>query len=248
VTAVHPHMLDNGWEYRSDPAFDNPRFPPLDPLFGARCHHQLYTRAQPDYTGRVTVPLLWDRQRQTIVSNESAQIIRMFNGAFDALTGNRDDYYPQPLRARIDRINAFVYAYVNNGVYRCGFATTQQAYARAYRRLFRALDWLEDHLTRNRYLADARITEADWRLFTTLVRFDAVYYGHFKANRQRIDDYPALGGYLRELYQYPGVAGTVDMNHIKAHYYYSHRQINPEGIVPLGPRLDFSAPHGRGHL
>ncbi|WP_207063899.1 glutathione S-transferase family protein [Motiliproteus sp. SC1-56] len=248
VSTVHPYMMENGWEYRSDPEYDNPRFPPLEPLYGCRYHHQLYTRAQPDYSGRVTVPVLWDTQRQTIVSNESAELVRMFNSAFDALTGNRDDYYPQPLRPLIDRINRFVYEHVNNGVYRCGFATSQQAYRKAYRRLFRALDWLETHLSRNRYLAGRQITEADWRLFTTLVRFDPVYVGHFKANRCRIADYPALSGYLRELYQYPGIAGTVDIKQIKAHYYYSHRTINPPGIIPLGPQLDLEAPPKRDHL
>ncbi|MCC5795647.1 MAG: glutathione S-transferase family protein [Chromatiales bacterium] len=235
VTVTHPHMLEQGWEY-----------PEPEPVNGARCHHELYTLARPGYTGRVTVPLLWDKHRRTIVSNESADIIRMFNSAFDALTGNREDFYPETLRDRIDAINERVYADVNNGVYRCGFATTQQAYEEAFGQLFGALDWLDGLLAGQRYLAGSRLTEADWRLFTTLVRFDAVYHGHFKCNARRIEDYAHLSGYLRELYQWPGVAETVDFHHIKQHYYYSHATINPTRIVPVGPVLDYRRAHGRG--
>lgn len=237
VTVTHPHMLDQGWTY-----------PEPEPVNGARCHHQLYTLARPDHTGRVTVPLLWDKARRTIVSNESADIVRMFNSAFDPLTDNRDDYYPLPLREIIDAVNGRVYRDVNNGVYRCGFATTQAAYEEAYAELFAALDWLEQVLGGQRWLAGRQLTEADWRLFTTLVRFDAVYYSHFKCNARRIEDYPNLANYLRELYQHPGIAATVDLNHIKQHYFYSHRQINPTGIVPLGPELDYARAHDRGRL
>lgn len=213
-----------------------------------RRYYEIYTLARPDYTGRVTVPVLWDKALRTIVSNESADIIRMFNAAFDGLTGNRDDYYPVPLRELIDPVNERVYRDVNNGVYRCGFATTQQAYEEAYAELFAALDWLEQVLAGQRWLAGRRLTEADWRLFTTLVRFDAVYYSHFKCNARRIEDYPNLANYLRDLYQHPGVADTVDFHHIKQHYFHSHRQINPTGIVPLGPELDYTRPHDRGRL
>jgi len=235
VTVVHPHMLENGWEYAPDP----------EPLYGFRYHHQLYTKADAHYSGRVTVPVLWDRDQETIVCNESAEIIRMFNREFNQLTGNNDDYYPASLRAEINVINAFVYENINNGVYRCGFATAQGAYEEAYDALFAALDRLEARLSRRRYLAGNRITEADWRLFTTLVRFDSVYNGHFKCNRNRIIDMPNLWGYLRELYQYPGIAETVNMQQIKQHYYYSHESINPSRIVPKGPEIEFSTPHDR---
>jgi putative glutathione S-transferase len=228
LSVVHPHMLDKGWEYR-----------PAEPLFGYTCHHQLYTRAKPDYSGRVTVPVLWDKQRDTIVSNESADIIRMFNSAFDALTENDDDYYPKPLRGDIDAINAEVYEQVNNGVYRCGFATTQEAYERAFESLFSALDRLESRLQRQTWLVSDTLTEADWRLFTTLVRFDSVYHGHFKCNRRRIADYPALSAFTRRLYDMPGVADTVDFEQIKQHYYYSHESINPTRVVPRGPAKPF---------
>lgn len=238
VSVVEPLMLENGWELGAAVRTTSP-VPALDYLY------QLYLHADPVYSGRVTVPVLWDKERQTIVSNESAEIIRMFNSAFDALTGNRDDYYPADLRASIDEINQRVYAEVNNGVYRCGFATTQQAYEQAFTALFAALDWLEQLLSQQRYLAGARITEADWRLFTTLVRFDAVYVGHFKTNLRRIEDYPNLSNYLRELYQVPGVADTVDFEQIKAHYYGSHASINPTGIIPGGPELDYRRPHDR---
>jgi putative glutathione S-transferase len=210
--------------------------------------HQVYTAAQADYSGRVSVPVLWDKQRRTIVNNESSEIIRMLNGEFRAHVPAGHDYYPEPLRAQIDEINAAVYANVNNGVYRCGFAGTQEAYEAAFGRLFATLDTVEERLSRTRYLVGAALTEADWRLFTTLVRFDAVYYVHFKCNLRRIVDYPNLDGYLRELYQVPGVAETVSLDHIKRHYYMSHRHLNPGGIVPAGPKLDFEAPHGRDRL
>jgi len=238
VTAVHPHMLENGWEYRPEP----------EPLYGFRYHHGLYTKADARYSGRVVVPVLWDKQEEMIVCNESAEIIRMFNSAFDSLTGNTDDYYPEPLRGEIDAINAFVYDNINNGVYKCGFATAQDAYEEAFDALFTALDELETRLSSQRYLVGNRITEADWRLFTTLVRFDAVYFSHFKCNRNRICDMPNLWGYLRDLYQQPGIAETVNMEHIKQHYYYSHESINPTRIVPKGPRIDFDAPHDRNRF
>ncbi|MFC3119001.1 glutathione S-transferase family protein [Jhaorihella thermophila] len=241
VSVVHPDMLSDGWSLSDD--FDGATG---DPLYGHRFLHQLYTHADPDYTGRVTVPVLWDTQRETIVSNESAEIIRMFNSAFDHITGNSDDYWPEPLRDAIEEVNERIYDTVNNGVYKCGFSTTQAAYDAAVGPLFDTLDWLEGHLSRNRYLMGDRITEADWRLFTTLIRFDPVYHTHFKCNRARIVDYPNLWAYTRELYQWPGVAGTVRMDHITRHYYYSHDSINPHRIVPIGPRLDYWQPHGRG--
>ncbi|MEO8882017.1 MAG: glutathione S-transferase family protein [Devosia sp.] len=200
---------------------------------------QIYALADPAYTGRVTVPVLWDKQRQTIVNNESSEIIRMLNSAFDGLTGNEDDYYPEPLREKIDAINARIYDTVNNGVYKAGFATTQEAYEDAFAALFASLDWLEGILGETAYLAGDQITEADWRLFTTLVRFDAVYVGHFKCNRQRIADYPNLSHYLKALYEVPGVKETVHIDHIKTHYYWSHVSINPTRIIPAGPELAF---------
>ena len=235
VTVVEPLMLANGWELKDD-------------QYGLEYLYQLYLKADSGYEGRVTVPVLWDKQEQTIVSNESAEIIRMFNTAFNGLTGNEKDYYPAALRGEIDAINERVYDSINNGVYRSGFATTQEAYEEAYHKLFDALDWVEQVLTRQRYLAGDALTEADWRLFTTLIRFDAVYHGHFKTNRQRIADYPAMSNYLRELYQQPGVAETVNFTHIKQHYYGSHRTINPTQVVPLGPRQDFTLPHDRSRL
>ena len=243
VSTVHPHMLENGWEFGACEAGD---FVTGDPLFGNDYLYQVYLRARADYTGRVTVPVLWDKERNTIVSNESADIIRMLNGAFAAVASSDIDYYPADLRDEIDTVNKRVYEQVNNGVYRCGFATTQEAYEKAFDELFAALDWLDTRLAQGRYLLGDRLTEADWRLFTTLVRFDPVYVGHFKANLRRIHDYPNLSGYLRELYQVPGVAATVHLGHIKQHYYYSHRMINPTGVVPVGPALDLAAPHGRG--
>lgn len=240
ISVVDPFMGEQGWSFS-----DGPGCIP-DTVHGARNLHELYVKADPRYTGRVTVPVLWDKERSTIVSNESSEIIRMLNSAFDAFGDADVDFYPEPLRAEIDEVNAFVYPNVNNGVYRCGFATTQEAYEEAFRALFSALDVLDMRLGARRYLLGEVLTEADWRLFTTLVRFDAVYVGHFKCNLKRIAEYVNLEGYLRDLYQLPGVAGTVDFGHIKRHYYQSHGTINPTGIVPLGPALDLDAPHGRG--
>ena len=247
VSSVHYHMAENGWEFRpTDIAGDTADG---DPLYGLDYAHQLYTKAKPDYTGRVTVPILWDRERQTIVSNESAEIIRMFNGAFDEVGGNPVvDFYPEALRGEIDRINAEVYDRVNNGVYKAGFATQQAAYDEAFAKLFACLDGLEERLATNRYLVGDTLTEADWRLFTTLVRFDPVYVGHFKCNRDRLVDFPNLWAYTRELFQLPGVAETVNFDHIKRHYYGSHETVNPSGVIPAGPRLDFTAPHDRAKL
>lgn len=244
VSVVHPYMVENGWEFRPDDSAHK------DDLHDFRFMHQVYIKAAPDYTGRVTVPALWDKHQNTIASNESAEIIRMFNSEFDGLEGvNTDlDFYPEALRADIDAVNERVYDTVNNGVYKAGFATAQDQYEKAYAELFESLDWLEDKLAKQRYLTGSTLTEADWRLFTTLVRFDAVYYSHFKCNRQRISDFPALSGYLRELYQVPGVADTVDIREIKQHYYVSQRTINPTQVVPVGPQLDFTAPHGRDGL
>lgn len=236
VSVVEPLMLEHGWTFAEG----------ADALHGARFLHEIYTRADPHYSGRVTVPVLWDRERQTVVNNESAEIIRMLNAAFGPAGATGPDFYPEPLRAEIDTVNEWVYRTVNNGVYRAGFATSQEAYEEAVSALFESLDAIEERLGRQRYLARDRITEADWRLFTTLVRFDAVYVGHFKCNIRRIVDYPNLWGYLRELFQVPGVAGTVHFDHIKTHYYGSHKTINPTGIVPSGPVLDLTAPHGRG--
>lgn len=237
VTIVCPDMLSEGW------TFGIP-----EPLFGHTRMHQVYTQAKSDYTGRVTVPVLWDKKTHTIVSNESSEIIRMFNSAFNDLTGNHDDYYPQHLQPLVDEWNEFIYPNINNGVYRCGFATTQEAYEEAYESLFAALDKVDSHLATHRYLAGNVITEADWRLFTTLIRFDAVYVGHFKCNKKRIADYPNLNGYLKELYQVPGVKETTDFYHIKRHYYFSHTTINPTQIVPVGPELDLESSHGREAL
>ena len=234
VTSVHPMMLENGWE------FDKGEH--ADPLYNLDFMYQLYLKSDKDYEGRVTVPVLWDKKTETIVSNESAEIIRMFNSAFNQLTGNTDDYYPEPLRAQIDEINDRIYNTVNNGVYKAGFSTTQDAYESAYNALFESLDWIEHTLTKQRYLTGDQITEADWRLFTTLIRFDAIYYSHFKCNKQRIMDCPALWRYLRELYQVPGIAQTVDLKKTKQHYYGSMLHLNPMGIVPTGPELDFDAP------
>jgi putative glutathione S-transferase len=239
VSVVHWHMGAQGW------AFEVAEGATGDALLGARHLHEIYTRALPGYTGRVTVPVLWDKQRGTIVSNESSEIIRMLNGAFDGLGAAPGDYWPEALRAEIDAVNERVYKTVNNGVYRAGFATTQAAYEEAVRELFATLDWLEERLTRQRYLVGGRLTEADWRLFTTLVRFDPVYVGHFKCNLRRLADYPSLGAYTRDLYQQPGISATVSLSHIKQHYYGSHGTINPTGIVPLGPIMGLDEPHGR---
>ncbi|MEX1222093.1 MAG: glutathione S-transferase family protein [Idiomarina sp.] len=240
VSAVHPLMLENGWEFADKPL--------QDPLYGYDFLYQVYLKADPNYSGRVTVPVLWDKQTQTIVSNESADIIRMFNTAFNELTGNHDNYYPTELQQQIDEINELVYHNINNGVYKCGFATKAPAYEEAFRELFAALDQVEAILAKQPFLAGSQLTEADWRLFTTLVRFDAVYVGHFKTNLKRIVDYPNLWNYLKALYQYPGVEETVVMDHIKTHYYGSHKTINPTGIVPVGPELDFNATHNRKEL
>ena len=243
VSVVHPDMLGEGWTFATD-------FPGAtgDRLFGLPFLRDLYTRAEPRVSGRVTVPVLWDRQRETIVSNESSEIIRMFNSAFDHLTGNRADYWPEALRDEIEALNARIYDTVNNGVYKAGFATEQAPYEAAVLTLFESLDWLEERLATRRYLCGNRLTEADWRLFTTLVRFDAVYHLHFKCNRRRIVDYPNLWGYVRDLYQHPGVAETVHMDHIVRHYHYSHDMINPHRIIPINPILDFAAPHDRARL
>jgi putative glutathione S-transferase len=240
VSVVHWHMGPNGWTFDRGPGTTG------DPLFGSRHLYEIYLRADPRYSGRVTVPVLWDKQKGTIVSNESAEIIRMLNSGFDAVGARGPDFCPEPLRAGIDEVNTLVYDRVNNGVYKAGFATTQEAYAEAAAALFATLDDLEERLGRQRWLVGDRLTEADWRLFTTLLRFDAVYVGHFKCNLRRLVDFPRLWAYARELYQTPGVAGTVHFDHIKNHYYGSHRTINPTGIVPLGPIVDWSAPHGRG--
>ncbi len=234
VTVVCPDMLSEGWVMGLP-----------EPLFGHTRMHQIYTQAKADYTGRVTVPVLWDKKTNTIVSNESSEIIRMFNSEFNQLTGNHDDYYPEALRPVIDHWNEFIYPNINNGVYRCGFATTQDAYEEAYDSLFAALDKVEAHLSHNRYLAGSQLTEADWRLFTTLIRFDPVYVGHFKCNKKRIADYPNLQGYMKELYQFANVKDTVDFYHIKRHYYFSHTTINPTQIVPKGPEMDLLSAHGR---
>jgi putative glutathione S-transferase len=243
VDVVHPHMAEHGWTFGTD-------FPGAsgDRVNGKAFLYEVYLKAKSDYTGRVTVPTLWDKEQGTIVSNESSEIIRMFNGAFDGVGARPGDYYPLALRAEIDAVNERVYGTVNNGVYKAGFATTQEAYEEAFTALFDSLDWLDERLGRQRYLAGDVLTEADWRLFTTLLRFDAVYYSHFKCNKRRIVDYASLSNYLRELYQHLGVRATVNMEHIKHHYYGSHRNINPTGIVPLGPELDFDAPHDRGRF
>lgn len=242
VSVVSWLMRDQGW------TFDTAQGASGDALNNLTYLHQRYTADDAQYSGRVTVPLLWDTQRERIVSNESADIIRMFNGAFNALTGNHLDFYPEHLRQQIDTLNERIYTAVNNGVYRAGFATRQAAYEEAFDELFQALDSLESGLGNRRYLAGEYLTEADIRLFTTLIRFDAVYYGHFKCNLQRLEDYPNLSNWLRELYQWPGVAETVDFTHIKNHYYASHATINPTGIIPAGPRLHLDRPHDRERL
>lgn len=243
VSVVHPDMLSDGWTFATD-------YPGAtgDRLYGLPFVRDLYTKADPKISGRVTVPILWDKQRETIVSNESAEIIRMFNAAFDGITGNTLDFWPEALREDIETVNARIYDTFNNGVYRSGFATTQDAYEAAVVPLFDTLDWLEDRLASRRYLMGPQVTEADWRLFPTLIRFDRVYHGHFKCNRARIVDYPTLWAYTRELYQWPGVAATVDLDYISRHYHYSHDSVNPHRIVPIGPVLDLDAPHGRDAL
>ena len=238
VSVVHWHMADQGWSFEPGPGV----IPDPD---GAQYLHEVYTRADPAITTRVTVPILWDTHDRTIVNNESAEIIRMFNTAFDAFGATPGDYYPEALRPEIDALNARIYDTVNNGVYKAGFATTQKAYEAAVTPLFESLDWLEDRLAHRRYLCGDAITEADWRLFTTLLRFDAVYVGHFKCNICRLTDYRNLWGYARDLYAQPGIRETVEFQHIKGHYYMSHPTINPSGIVPVGPVIDWDAPHFR---
>jgi len=245
VSVVEPLMASEGWTFGPAPGST------ADSVNHARFLHEIYVRADARYTGRVTVPVLWDQKHETIVSNESSEIIRMFDQEFGDVSGADTadvELWPAPLRDEIEAVNAFVYPNINNGVYRCGFATTQEAYEEAYAQLFFALDAVEERLGGRRYLLGDRITEADWRLFTTLVRFDAVYVGHFKCNRNRVAEFPNLSGYLRELYQWPGVRETVRMDHIKDHYYRSHTTINPTGVVPAGPVLDLDAPHGREQL
>ncbi|MGE8181453.1 MULTISPECIES: glutathione S-transferase family protein [Pseudomonas] len=242
VSVVSWLMLENGWTFDQNLGSTGDKLDHFDFM------HQRYTADTADYTGRVTVPVLWDKQQNRIVNNESAEIIRMFNGAFDDLTGNDLDFYPAPLRGEIDALNERIYPAVNNGVYRAGFATSQQAYEEAFDDVFAELDRLEQLLGANRYLVGEYLTEADIRLFTTLIRFDAVYHGHFKCNLRRIADYPNLSNWLREIYQWPGVAETVDFQHIKNHYYGSHKTINPTGIVPKGPAQDFTATHDRARL
>ncbi len=231
-----------GWEFGTEPEAT------LDTINGKSVLADIYVLADPHYTGRASVPVLWDKKQRTIVNNESSEIIRMLNCAFDAFTDVRTDYYPLELRGEIDRINDVVYETVNNGVYRSGFSTTQAAYEEAARAVFATLDQLEAQLSQQRYLVGRQLTEADWRLFTTLIRFDAVYYSHFKCNVRRIIDYPNLSNYLLDLYQTPGVAETVSLDHIKRHYYGSHRNVNPTGIVPIGPALDFELPHNRNRF
>lgn len=242
VSIVHPEMLENGWEFKTYPGATG------DKLYNADFVHQIYTKAQPSVTTRVTVPVLWDTKTHSIVNNESAEIIRIFNTAFNALTGNTDDYYPKALREEIDSVNERVYHDINNGVYKAGFATSQAAYEEAVTSLFNALDWIEARLSKQRYLVGDSITEADWRLFTTLIRFDAVYHGHFKCNKRQIADYPNIFGYMKELYQVDGVRETVNLDHIKRHYYFSHTMINPTQVIPVGPEQDFMSPHGRDHI
>jgi putative glutathione S-transferase len=239
VSVVHWYMAEDGWTFAAGDGV----LP--DTVNDAQLMHEVYTKAMSDYSGRVTVPVLWDKQTKTIVSNESSEIIRMFNSAFDGIGAKAGDYYPPDMRSETDSLNERIYATVNNGVYQCGFATTQAAYQEAVTPLFDTLDWLEDRLRSKRYLTGDQITEADWRLFTTLIRFDAVYVGHFKCNIQRIADYHNLSEYLRDLYQQPGIAKTVNMEHIKRHYYESHETINPSRVVPQGPVIDFTVPHDR---
>lgn len=239
LSVVDPEMGPQGWAFSERPGC----IP--DPVLGVRYLRELYIRAAPRFSGRVTVPVLWDRERATIVNNESAEIVRMFDAAFPGIADAAVALYPVEARAEIDAVNARIFRDINDGVYRVGFAAAQGAYEEAFDRLFAALDWAEGRLSRTRYLCGPAPTEADWRLFTTLVRFDAVYFGHFKCNLRRIADYPCLSNYLRDLYQVPGIAGTCDFDHIKRHYYRSHRDINPTGIVPKGPATDLAAPHDR---
>ena len=243
ISVVHPLMPAESWVFGEYPGATK------DHVNNANYLYENYLKADPRFNGLVTVPLLWDRKRKTIVNNESSEIIRMFNSAFDEFSNHEGlDYYPEALREEIDAINKMIYDNVNNGVYRAGFATQQEAYDRAFDSLFSALDELEERLSKQRYLVGSQITEADWRLFTTLVRFDPVYYNHFKTNKKRLIDYPNLWAYTRELYQVPGVSQTVNMDHIKTHYFASHKSINPTGIVPKGPEIDYLQPHGRENM
>lgn len=238
LSIVDAEMLDSGWTFSTEGKY-------IDHLHAFKFMHEAYTKADDNFTGQITVPVLWDKKLNTIVNNESSEIIRMLNSAFNELTDVKDDYYPESLREKIDVINKPIYDNINNGVYRCGFATTQRAYEKAFDRLFNELDNIESVLSKQRYLAGNQLTEADWRLFTTLVRFDAVYVGHFKCNLKRISDYENLSNYLRELYQVNGVSETVDIDYIKRHYYYSHTSINPTQVIPKGPLLYFDAEHDR---
>ena len=240
ISVVHPDMLSDGWTFNTDNAGANG-----DMLYGLPFARDIYTKADPTFSGRVTVPILWDKERETIVSNESSEIIRMFNSAFDGMTGNTDDYWPIALRDDIAPVNDRIYDTLNNGVYKSGFATTQAAYDAVVHPLFDTLDWLEERLSKQRYLIGDTLTEADWRLFTTLVRFDPVYHLHFKCNLRRLVDYTNLWAYTRALYQWPGVAETVNMEHIVRHYHYSHESINPHRIIPINPQIDFEAAHER---
>lgn len=243
VDVVHYHMGENGWEFHATADGATP-----DTVNARNRLYEVYLEADPSYTGRVTVPVLWDKQQNTIVNNESSEIIRMFNSAFDSVAAEQGDYYPAQLREEIDSVNKTVYSAVNNGVYKAGFATSQEAYEDAFAALFDTLDMLEVKLSKQRYLVGNTLSEADWRLFTTLVRFDPVYVGHFKCNKRRIADYPNLSNYVRDLYQVPGIKETVNLTHIKRHYYGSHATINPTGIVPLGPEIDYSLPHDRARF
>ncbi len=238
LSIVEPDMLDEGWTFSEEGCY-------TDHLHAYKYLHEIYTRADKEFTGQITVPVLWDEKLQTIVNNESSEIIRMLNSAFNKFTEVKTDYYPESLRQKIDEVNRPIYDNINNGVYRCGFATLQAAYEKAYDRLFNELNRVEERLSKKRYLLGDQITEADWRLFTTLIRFDAVYVGHFKCNLKRIADYPNLSNYLRELYQLPGIAETVDIDYIKRHYYYSHTSVNPTQLIPKGPVLNFDSPHDR---
>jgi len=239
LSSVHWFLGEDDWTFEAGEGV-------IADINGADNMYQVYQRASPGCNDVVTVPVLWDKQENTIVNNESSEIIRMFNSAFDEITGNRLDFFPVADRSAIDIINQRIYDTLNNGVYRCGFARTQAAYDKAVVPLFETLDWLEHILSKQRYLIGDTLTEADWRLFPTLLRFDLVYYSHFKCNLRRLIDYPCLWGYTRELYQHPGIADTINFGHIKKHYYGSHLSVNPTGIVPMGPDIDFGAPHGRG--
>lgn len=241
LSVVHPDMLGDGWTFQTDANGSTG-----DGLFDLPFARDLYLRADPNFTGRVTVPILWDKHQDTIVSNESSEIIRMFNSAFDEITGNTDDYWPSNMRDAIVPVNERIYDTLNNGVYKSGFATTQSAYDAAVQPLFDTMDWLDQRLSSHRYLMGDRVTEADWRLFPTLVRFDAVYHLHFKCNRRRLVDYTHLWAFTRELYQWPGIAETINMDHIVRHYHYSHDSVNPNRIIPINPVINFVEPHGRG--